>query len=231
MTDQANATVTKQDGHQASLIDIELPEVLGEDPERERLAHQFRIQEGALSAVLRRPGQICENLAGLTGQYVDGDERQRKRLLAEPTALAAELTLLPAETGIAAQRYASTLLAWTRHVYIRAEAINNRLVDELNPLLRARHRLQESISDTDVATDGDDREQRIAALNAERRDQIQAFAPLRKRQSEVLEFLQGIDARLSLKFKVDCNNGTADESAVARWVTAIRRGVERACNG
>lgn len=216
---------TKRDG----LTGIELPEILtehGDDSERERLADQFQIQERALATVTERPAQVRERLDRLTEEYVDADERRRRALLAERPALAAELTLLPTDAEVTARKYAAALLAWARHVYIRAEAINNQLVDELNPLLRAYRELQQRIVAADVGTD---REQRMVALNAERRAQAQVVTPIRERQAEALRFLQAINARLSLRFGVDCRDGTADPNVVARWVAGVRRSVEKGC--
>jgi hypothetical protein len=208
-----------------SRIDIELPEVLTEQEgaEREQLADEFRVQEGALAAIQRRPELIRQQLDRLTEEYVDADERRRTALLTERTPLAAELTLLPKETEVAARKYAAALLAWSGHVYTRVEAVHNRLIDELNPQLRALHQLHER---ADAVQDGEtDRE----AIEDRRRELAQAIAPVRERQAKALEFCQQVNALLGLQLRADCKNGHAEASVVDRWVADVRRHVERKC--
>ncbi|MDQ3653978.1 MAG: hypothetical protein M3457_02715 [Chloroflexota bacterium] len=89
---------------------------LPEDPERDRLAAEYRRLSAAYEQVGRRANALAPRLDASVDDLIDATGKRREALLAEYVSLSTELDALPRLRSAMARKFAHALNAWVRHV-------------------------------------------------------------------------------------------------------------------
>lgn len=194
------------------------------DPERDRLAAEYRRLTAAYLASGQRANVIRPRIEDIVDALIDATGKQRDTLLAEYVTLGAELDLLPKLRSQVAWQYAEALSAWAR--YVRGQVVQeyDQAATEIGRLTTALSAPELRVFRLDQSTGLRDANQAEYAQAQQDVSRIRAeMRPHLARQAEARQVQSFIEITLNTYFGDATRSHGVQPEAIDRFVRHIEK--------